>query len=258
LGRSTQEDHFMKTVISLLAVWLSSAFSAQAASCGTFAVPLACSISVGVGNTSTFTIGNFSLTNANETGSGNLYQPSDVDIDLATGGGSTMLLTFSKNPTGPTPGAVFLANLGDVSQFILNYTVTLSTAAAGTVAFSTPATVNFGQANALGNAFSQSQMILDGTPGTSCLALKNANPGTTQGTCNLPGALGLVLNVHDIVTLNGGNLNPSNTSFTSITNLLSSEFTPDTSGVPEPSTFALIGLGLAAVYFRKRQGNPAK
>jgi hypothetical protein len=90
-------------------------------------------------------------------------------------------------------------------------------------------------------------MILDGTPGESCAALENANPGTTQGNCDLPGLLGLVLPVHNIVTLNGGNLDPSNTSFASISNLFSSTFTPDTSsGVPEPSTFALLGIALAA------------
>lgn len=243
----------MKIGLSLLALWLSSAFIGRAASCGTFATPLACSISVGVGNTNTFTVSNFTLTNATATGSGNIYLNSDVDIDIATGGGATVLLTFSKRSGSPTPGVVFLANFGNVSQFILNYDVTLSTAAAGTVAFDTPAIVNLGSSNAQNSGFLQSQMILDGTPGASCSALKNSNPGVSQGNCILPGGLGLVLEVHDIVTINGGNVVGSNASTNAITNLFSSEFTPDTSSVPEPSTFALIGLGLAVVCLRQRR-----
>jgi hypothetical protein len=81
----------------------------------------------------------------------------DVDIDIATGGGASLLMTFSKNPTGPTTGSVFLANLNRISQFTVNYTVTLSTAAAGTVPFDVPAIVSFGSSTAIGNAFLQSK-----------------------------------------------------------------------------------------------------
>jgi hypothetical protein len=98
---------------------------------------------VGIGNTSTFTVTGFSLTNANQIGGGNIYQPGDVDIDIATG--------------GPTTGSVFLANLNRISQFTVNYTVTLSTAAAGTVPFDVPAIVSFGSSTAIGNAFLQSK-----------------------------------------------------------------------------------------------------
>lgn len=227
-----------KNVFRIGILMLAGAAGAFAASCGTFASPTSCSVTVG--GTNLFTVAGFSFTNP--LGTGNVYQAGDVNIDIASGGGLTLLMTYSKNPTGPTSGVSFFNNSPALSQFILNYTVTLSAAVPGTVAFSTPDIVAFTTSNALNTAFGQAQMILDGTPGVSCSAIVNSG-GSSQGNCALPGGLALVLPVHDIVTINGGTPT-SNVSFGGFTNDFSSTFTAGTAGVPEPSSLSLMGMTL--------------
>lgn len=237
-------------LLSLFALGTSTAVFA--ASCGTFASPTACSITVN-GNT-LFTLGSFNFTNPVGLGGGTVYQAGDVSIDIFTGGGGTMLVTFSKNPNGPTDvGSVFFANAGRESAFTLQYSATISAVTPGTVAYITPSIVSFGLNNATNNAVATNQMILSGSPGVSCQAIVN-DLANNQGNCNsLPGGLGLTMNVSNIVDFVG---NTGNVSFGSTSNLLSSSFTADTSGVPEPSTFLLMGAGLAAIgWIRIRKQN---
>ncbi|MFN7937817.1 MAG: PEP-CTERM sorting domain-containing protein [Bryobacteraceae bacterium] len=220
-----------------------------AATCGTVESPTACSITVG-GNT-TYTVSNFVFGSSSSTGNGLDYQNGDINVDISTGGGNTLLMTFSKNSQGPTPGVVFLANAGDSSSFSFTYDVALSAAIPGTVAFTTPDIVSFGTSSAVSNGFSVDQMILsDGVNGTTCSAVRNSN-GLTQGTCNtLPANLTNLLRVSNITTLNGGNTG-SNTSIGTINNLIAATFTAEeTPTVPEPSSLALIAAGLAAAVAR--------
>jgi hypothetical protein len=99
---------------------------ALAASCGTVAAPTACAITVG---NITDTVSGFMLLTSLGTGGGNLYDAGDIDIDIATGGGNTLLMTFAKHPNTPTPGIVFLANAGETARFIVSYAVAISPAA---------------------------------------------------------------------------------------------------------------------------------
>ena len=232
-------------------VFLAIAFAAPgfSATCGTVESPTACSITVG-GNT-TYTVSNFVFVNSSATGNGFVYQDGDIDINIGTGGGNTLLMTFTKHSGSPTGGTVFLANAGDSSSFSYTYDVAISAAIPGTVAFATPDIVAFGTSSAVSAGFSVNQMILsDGVNGTTCSAVRNSS-GLTQGTCNtLPANLTNLLRVSNITTLNGGNTG-SNTSIGSITNLIAATFTADeTSNVPEPSSFALLAAGLAAAVAR--------
>src|SRR5436190_24317931 len=104
--------HLMRTA-KLAPLFLVSAAAALATPCGTVASPTSCTVTVGAGTTTIFTASNFAFLNAGRAGGGALYQAADINIDIATGGGRTGLLTFSKNSSGPTPGVVFLANPGD-------------------------------------------------------------------------------------------------------------------------------------------------
>ncbi|MBI4904977.1 MAG: PEP-CTERM sorting domain-containing protein [Acidobacteria bacterium] len=218
-----------------------------ATSCGTLAAPISCNITVN--GTNTYTVTGLALSNVNASGGGNLYQPGDIDIDIGTGGGLSMLLTFSKHNGSPTPGIVFLANPGETAGFTVAYTVTLSTPGAGSVAFTTPDIVTFPISSASTTGLATTQMVLnDGVNGTSCQAIRNS-VGLTQGNCNsLPANTTSFLNVGNIVSLSA---NSGNSSIGSFTNLIDSDFTPSRIVVPEPSTYALMGLGLAGLLIRR-------
>lgn len=237
----------MKHSLGLAFLTLTFAASGFAATCGTVESPTACSITIG-GNT-TYTVSNFVFNAAIGTGGGAIYQDGDIDIDIATGGGNTLLMTFSKHNGSPTPGIVFLANPGNVSSFTFSYDVAIAAAAPGTVAFTTPDIVSYGTSSAVGNGFSGTQMILQSNPnGTSCTAIRNSG-GLIQGNCNtLPAGLTNLLTVSNITSLTGGT---GNTSIGTITNLIAATFTADeTSNVPEPSSLALMAAGLAAAVAR--------
>jgi len=237
----------MKQVVTVLGLMLAACGVSLGASCGTLLSPTPCSITVG--GQVTYTVGNFNWGASNATGGGNTYQPGDVDIDIATGGGLTLSLTFSKLSGGPTPGIVFLANAGQTSAFSFTYDVTLSAAIPGTAAFTTPNIVNFTQSSATNSGFTSVQMILSGAP-TSCSAVRNSS-GPTQGNCtSLPPGLGATLSMGSIASLTGGPTG-SNTSMNGFTNLLDATFTPS-AGVPEPGTWLTMGLGLAALPLLRR------
>lgn len=242
----------MKQTLGSVIVTLVFATSGYAASCGTIESPTACSITVG--GTNIFTVTGFALVNSNGTGGGNVYQAGDFDIDISTGGGLTMLLTFSKHDGSPTPGIVFLANPGNISGFVFSYTVTLTSAVPGTAEFATPAIVSFPLSSASGTGASVGQMVItDGINGESCTAIRNSG-NLTQGNCNtLPPAVTNFLEVGNLVTLSG---NTGNTSISGVSNLFSSTFTADPGpSVPEPSTVVLLTAGLAAFGLFRRARN---
>jgi hypothetical protein len=241
----------MKLALAALVITFAGVASASATPCGTFGSPTACGITVG--GVVDYTVSGFTFTNPVALGGGNLYQAGDVDIDIASGGGLSLLLTFSKHPGSPTPNSVFFANAGETSQFTLQYVVTASTSAGGTVSFVAPAVVEFGLSFALGNATAQSQMILSGSPNASCSALRNSL-SSTSGSC-FPGNPSLALAAGDIVTLFGGNsATGSNVSFGSFTNRFDATYTPANgpTPVPEPSMLMLLGTGVAMLGGRGR------
>src|SRR5690348_3844219 len=103
-------------IAKLAPLFLASAAAAFATPCGTVASPTSCTVTVGAGTTTTFTASNFHAFENFHSGGGTLYQAADVNIDIATVGGRTGLLTFSKNSSGPTAGTVFGANAGEISD----------------------------------------------------------------------------------------------------------------------------------------------
>ena len=100
-----------------------TALPASAVSCGTFAAPTSCSVTIA--NVVKYTFSSFSVVSASGTGGGATYQAGDIAIDVATGGGNTGLLTLSKASGGPTPGVVFSANAGNFSSITFTYNVTI-------------------------------------------------------------------------------------------------------------------------------------
>ena len=237
----------MKRALWLGVLPLALSVSSFGSSCGTIASPTTCSITVG--GTNTFTVSGFNLVTASATGGGNVYDGTDFDIDISSGGGLTLLMTFSKHAAAN--GVVFLANSGQTASFIFQYNVALSPAVAGTTTFTAPDAVSFPQSSASGTGLSTSQMILsDGQNGTSCQAIRNSG-GLTQGNCNtLPANLAAVLQVSNIVSLTG---NTGNTSVLSLSNLIDSSFTAGAAATPEPSTYALVGLSLAGLGLLRRR-----
>ena len=70
-------------------------------------------------------------------------------------------------------------------------------------------------------------------------------------SCALPPNTTNSLTTGNIFVIGG---NGGNASIGSFSNLYSAQFTPDREAeVPEPSTFALMGLGLAALKFARRK-----
>lgn len=226
--------------LGLSALFLTGSSIASAASCGTIASPTACSITVG--GTVTYDFTNFNLVNAAASGGGRTpYQASDIAIDLATGGGTTGLLSFSKNPSGPTPGVVFFVNPGEAEAFTFSYDVTISPAAAGSVAFANPEITTFQNSNS-GNGLASLQTVISGAP------LCQVFTGQPSRNCTLPPNPGISLNPGNIISMNG---NTGNASIGTFTNLWDASFTAST-GTPEPGSFALIGLGFIALRFVRR------
>jgi hypothetical protein len=224
----------------LLALSVLSGLTAAAsfgASCGTVASPTSCSITVG--GTNIFTVSNFNLVNAGGSGGGQTYTGEDIAIDIGSGGGLSMVLTFSHNEAGPSSGTVFFNNAGQASNFTFSYDLELTTAVPGTASLIDPLTVALGLSSFAGNGQSAVQLSTSGVQG-----LCQATTVTTSDTCNLPLVLSNPLSFGNIVSMSG---NAGNTSIGTFTNLFQSDFTADQgSGVPEPSTFALLGLGLGA------------
>jgi hypothetical protein len=232
----------MKNLI-LPAALILAASAAHAATCGTFAAPTACSITVG-GNIQ-YTFSAFSL---NSSAGSHIYAPSEIGIDVSTGGGNSGILTFSK--LNSATGIVFFANPGESNNFTLQYDVSVSPLAPGTASFATPSTVAIGLGSATNNGVSSVQMILSGSPSASCQAIINVN-ANTPGVCNtLPGGVGNTITVGNLFNMAG---NSGNTSINNISNRFNASFAaaPPDGGVPETYTWAMFTLGAAMLAGRR-------
>lgn len=170
-------SRIFRDLVPLLLVALPPAI-ADAAPCGTVAAPLACSVELSGG--AVFTVSDFTLVNANATGGGNLYQASDIAIDLVAASADEARLTFSKNAAGPTAGTSFFVNAGAVSSFIVSYAVALDPVEAGAaVAF--VGVTNTIQTSSAANGTSTVQLIFSGGP--NCVA----STANTSTACALSG-----------------------------------------------------------------------
>src|SRR5262245_19588875 len=171
---------------------------AQASSCGTVGSPTACSVTVG--GTNQFTVSGFNFVPLGTSGDGTAYLADHVLIDISAGSGLTVLMSFSRNQAGPTPGASFAVNRGELSSFGLQYSIALN-GIGGTAAYSLPDAVNLLTSSISGTGQVSVQMILNPSgPSESCQAFRNSG-GLTAGNCALPAGLGSTLAVNQIVVL---------------------------------------------------------
>lgn len=199
----------MRNIITaaLLAILLSPL--SHAVSCGTVAAPLACSVNVG--GVVKYTFSNFTLVSATASGGATQYTGADVAIDVASGGGNTGLLTFSK--VSNASGVVFLANAGGTTSFTFSYNIAIEAIGAAGVVFGSPFTVNLLTQSHVGNGSGVVQFIISG-PGVSCTAITQT--GSTTSNCVIPGSQPATLTAGNISTLSG---NTGNVSIGSFTNL---------------------------------------
>lgn len=207
-------------------------------SCGTLAAPGSCVLNVG--GQVQYTFSNFQLVVSNASGT-EPVSGADVGLNLTAGSGLSAVMSFNKLVTQANPNVVFLANQNDTNAFSFSYSVSIAPLTAGTVLFIDPAEVELVTSSSSSNGFGAVQFALPSAP--AC----QATTSSTTDVCTLPpGTTNSLPTLGNIVNLSG---NSGNASIGTFTNTFNASFTPDQpSGVPEPSTYALIGAGLAAIF----------
>ena len=193
-------------VAALLAILLTPL--SHAVSCGTIAVPTACTVTVG--GVVKYTFSAFAVVNAAASGGATQYGAADIAIDVNSGGGNTGLLTFSK--VSNASGIVFLANAGGTTSVTFSYNVKVEPVGAAGVTYGSPFIVDLPQQSHAGNGSGAVQFIP--TAGVSCQGI--TLPGSTQASCVVPGGQTATLTSGNIMTLSG---NAGNVSIGSFTNL---------------------------------------
>ena len=233
------------SLLLLSGVIVGGSGQALASSCGTFAAPTSCAVLVG--GTNQFTVTGFNFVPLGTAGGGTAYQAGDVLIDISAGSGLSLLMSFARNQAGPTPGASFAANAGELTSFGLQYSIALS-AVGGSAAYSSPDNIDLVTSSTATTGQVSAQLILNPSgPSESCQAFRNSG-GLTAGSCNLPAGLGSTLAVNQIIVLAG---NSGNGAIGTWTNQIGSSFSA-ASGVPEPSTYALMGAGVVVLGLARR------
>jgi len=215
--------------------------AAYGASCGTVGSPTGCTLTVG--GQVQYTFSNFQLANT-VSSIGQPYQGDDILIDLSAGGGLLSVLTLSRNQSGPTPGLSFSVNSGETRGLTVSFDLGIAPVVPGTAAFDPQVTHSITRSTS-GNGFASVQFIV---PGIGACSATSTNPSVN---CTMPGSAlgggsgGLILN------LSG---NTGNAAILSTSQVFGADFTPaPEGGVPEPSTWALLGGGLAAIGMLRRR-----
>lgn len=234
----------MKTKATLALIFFGGAFTASAISCGTVAAPSVCTLNVN--NQVQYTFSNFNFITSSSTGGAPLVTASDITLNLVTGGGLSGVLQIAKVPTTANPNVVFLANANSASSFAFGYDVTIAPIGNGTVSLVNPATITLNTSSSAGNGIGSVQFLLP------AMAACGASTLNTSTNCPLPPGATTASSAQDNLIVVGGSGNASIGQFSNVWN---ATFTPDAqTGVPEPSTYALFGAGLAAIgYLRRRQ-----
>ena len=229
-----------------LALALAGAPMAMALACGTIAAPLACTVNIG-GNF-TYTFDNFQFINTPGIGGGKTYAPDDVTINVGPGGGNVAIITFTKTTVSTNTGTTFFANSGETSGVRFSYDITLNSIVPGTAQFTGQPVVEY-NAQGLGNGNPSLQMIVTNPPnGESCQALLSV----AEGFCDLPTATTNFLRTGDLLTIFGGT-GTANATVLSYTNVYDATFTAGVAEAPEPSTWLMLGAGLAAIARLRRR-----
>lgn len=206
----------MKHLIAALLLLTLAAPLAQAASCGTFAAPTSCTLTTA---NRTYTVSGFTIVSSSATGGPVAYTGADISIDIGTGGGGSLLLTFDK----VGGNGAFFVNAGETRGLTISYDVTVASTGAGAVAISSPFTVDIVQASSAGTGLAGLQMIVNfNSTGYSCT--DNSN-GTGSPNCVIPGGQPRSFTVGNLLSLTGGT---GNVSVSAFNNLLQTEYIPTT------------------------------